>query len=102
MKIAESNPAIGHIVRHRIRTFRGLYSTKSRPIPDEWYQSISPTKGPERSCLSPVAENPENYYVAYVSEQNLLKTAIMGLLVILRLHYVYCPTDVFTVKATIA
>ena len=61
MKITHSKFNIGAIVRHRHFDFRGVIFDIDPEFSntDEWYESIP-------------AENPETYYVAYVSEQNLV------------------------------
>ena len=67
---------IGAIVRHRVYPFRGVVVDVDPEFDnsDEWYQSIPADKRPRKDqpFYHLLAENPENYYVAYVSEQNLL------------------------------
>ena len=67
---------IGQIVRHRIYSFRGVVFDVD-PVfanTEEWWQSIPedirPTK--DQPFYHLLAENGDNSYVAYVSEQNLL------------------------------
>ena len=79
MKIAESKFAIGAIVRHRIHDFRGVIFDVDPEFDnsDEWYQSIPADKRPRKDqpfyhLLA------ENYYVAYVSEQNLVEDGDNG------------------------
>ena len=68
--------AIGQIVRHRIFPFRGVVFDVD-PVfanTEEWWESIPedirPTK--DQPFYHLLAENDDNSYVAYVSEQNLL------------------------------
>ncbi len=68
--------AIGQVVRHRIFPFRGVVFDVD-PVfanTEEWWQSIPedirPTK--DQPFYHLLAENEDNSYVAYVSEQNLL------------------------------
>ena len=68
--------AIGQVVRHRIFPFRGVVFDVD-PVfanTEEWWQSIPedirPTK--DQPFYHQLAENGDNSYVAYVSEQNLL------------------------------
>ncbi|UAL08707.1 heat shock protein HspQ [Caulobacter segnis] len=68
--------AIGQVVRHRIFPFRGVVFDVD-PVfanTEEWWQSIPedirPTK--DQPFYHLLAENDDNSYVAYVSEQNLL------------------------------
>ena len=68
--------AIGEIVRHRIHPFRGVIFDVD-PIfanTEEWYRSIPAEMRPRKDqpFYHLLAENNENTYVAYVSEQNLL------------------------------
>ena len=67
---------IGQVVHHRIYPFRGVIYDVD-PIfsnTEEWWQSIPeearPTK--DQPFYHLLAENESGYYVAYVSEQNLL------------------------------
>jgi heat shock protein HspQ len=68
--------AIGQVVRHRIFPFRGVVFDVD-PVfanTEEWWESIPedirPTK--DQPFYHLLAENEDNSYVAYVSEQNLL------------------------------
>lgn len=67
---------IGQVVRHRFFPFRGVIFDVD-PVFDnteEWYEAIPeqirPTK--DQPFYHLFAENSENEYVAYVSEQNLI------------------------------
>ena len=82
MKIVESKFALGAIVRHRIYDFRGVVFDVDPEFgnTEEWYQSIPAEKRPRRDqpFYHLFAENPESYYVAYVSEQNLVEDSDNG------------------------
>src|SRR4029079_15724392 len=67
--------AIGDVVRHRLFDFRGVVFDVDPEFSnsEEWYESIPealrpPTDQPYYHLL---ADNAENSYVAYVSQQNL-------------------------------
>jgi len=67
---------IGQVVRHRKFPFRGVIFDID-PIfanTEEWWQSIPEDSRPkkEQPFYHLLAENDNSYYVAYVSEQNLL------------------------------
>jgi heat shock protein HspQ len=67
---------IGQVVRHRVFPFRGVVFDVD-PVfsnTDEWYQAIPEAIRPHKDqpFYHLLAENEESYYVAYVSEQNLL------------------------------
>jgi len=67
---------IGQVVRHRIFPFRGVIFDVDPTFnnSEEWWlsipENIRPTK--DQPFYHLLAENEENSYVAYVSEQNLL------------------------------
>ena len=68
--------AIGDVVRHRLYPFRGVIYDVD-PVfanTEEWYEAIPPEVRPRKDqpFYHLLAENSESYYVAYVSEQNLL------------------------------
>jgi heat shock protein HspQ len=68
--------AIGQVVRHRIFPFRGVVFDVD-PVfanTEEWWQSIPEDIRPKKDqpFYHLLAENDDNSYVAYVSEQNLL------------------------------
>ncbi|HWU81766.1 MAG TPA: heat shock protein HspQ [Caulobacter sp.] len=68
--------AIGQVVRHRIFPFRGVVFDVD-PVfanTEEWWQSIPEDIRPKKDqpFYHLLAENEDNSYVAYVSEQNLL------------------------------
>lgn len=68
--------AIGQVVRHRIFPFRGVIFDVDPQFAntDEWWQSIPEDIRPRKDqpFYHLLAENDQNSYVAYVSEQNLL------------------------------
>ena len=68
--------AIGQVVRHRIFPFRGVIFDVDPEFSntDEWWESIPEDIRPHKDqpFYHLLAENNENTYVAYVSEQNLL------------------------------
>ena len=68
--------AIGEIVKHKVFPFRGVVFDVDPMFnnTEEWYQSIPEEIRPSKDqpFYHLLAENSENYYVAYVSEQNLL------------------------------
>lgn len=69
--------AIGEVVRHRVHPFRGVIFDID-PIfdnTDEWYDSIPAENRPSKDqpFYHLLAENETSYYVAYVSEQNLVR-----------------------------
>ena len=74
---AQANFAIGDVVRHRLFDFRGVVFDID-PVfanSEEWYQSIPEDVRPEREqpFYHLFAEGEENSYIAYVSQQNLLR-----------------------------
>jgi heat shock protein HspQ len=68
--------AIGQLVRHRVFPFRGVIFDVDPEFAntEEWYQAIPEEIRPakDQPFYHLLAENAESYYVAYVSEQNLL------------------------------
>jgi heat shock protein HspQ len=74
--ISHARFGIGDVVRHRIFAFRGVIFDVD-PVfanSEEWYQSIPAEIRPakDQPFYHLLAENAENSYVAYVSQQNLL------------------------------
>ncbi|MFV0244371.1 MAG: heat shock protein HspQ [Qingshengfaniella sp.] len=67
---------LGQIVRHRKHPFRGVVFDVDPEFSntEEWYASIPEDSRPARDqpFYHLLAENDQSYYVAYVSEQNLL------------------------------
>ncbi len=70
---------LGQVVRHRFRPFRGVVFDVDPTFSntEEWWQSIPAEARPRKDqpYYHLLAENATNYYVAYVSEQNLLADA---------------------------
>lgn len=67
---------IGQVVRHRVYSFRGVIFDVD-PVfsnSEEWYDAIPEDVRPakDQPFYHLLAENAEAYYVAYVSEQNLI------------------------------
>ena len=69
--------AIGEVVKHRVYPFRGLIFDVDPEFDntEEWYEAIPEEVRPHKDqpFYHLFAENEETEYVAYVSEQNLLK-----------------------------
>ncbi|HYS47654.1 MAG TPA: heat shock protein HspQ [Xanthobacteraceae bacterium] len=67
---------IGQVVRHRVYPFRGVVFDVDPTFSntEEWWQSIPAEVRPHKDqpFYHLFAENAENEYIAYVSEQNLL------------------------------
>jgi heat shock protein HspQ len=75
--IAHAHFSIGDVVRHRLFEFRGVIFDVD-PVfanSEEWYQSIPQEIRPSKDqpFYHLLAENAESSYVAYVSQQNLLR-----------------------------
>jgi heat shock protein HspQ len=75
-QVSHARFAIGDVVRHRIFAFRGVIFDID-PVftnSEEWYQSIPAEIRPakDQPFYHLLAENAENSYVAYVSQQNLV------------------------------
>ena len=74
--VAHARFAIGAVVRHRVFDFRGVIFDVD-PVfnnSEEWYQAIPEEIRPRKDqpFYHLLAENAENSYVAYVSQQNLV------------------------------
>ena len=67
---------LGQVVRHRMFSFRGVIFDVDPEFSntEEWYQAIPEEIRPNKDqpFYHLLAENEEAYYVAYVSEQNLV------------------------------
>ncbi|WP_394706373.1 heat shock protein HspQ [Breoghania sp.] len=75
-KIRSAKYRIGQVVRHRVYPFRGVVFDVD-PIfdnSDDWYEAIPEDIRPNKDqpFYHLLAENDENEYIAYVSEQNLV------------------------------
>jgi len=69
--------AIGDVVRHKIFDFRGVIFDVD-PVfanSEEWYESIPESLRPSKDqpFYHLLAENSESAYIAYVSQQNLVR-----------------------------
>ena len=68
--------SIGQVVKHRLFPFRGVIFDVDPEFAntDEWYEAIPEEIRPRKDqpFYHLLAENAEAYYVAYVSEQNLV------------------------------
>jgi heat shock protein HspQ len=74
--IAHADFAIGDVVRHRLFDFRGVIFDVD-PVfanSDEWYDAIPEEIRPakDQPFYHLFAENGDNSYIAYVSQQNLV------------------------------
>ncbi|WP_050527016.1 heat shock protein HspQ [Pseudorhodobacter aquimaris] len=67
---------LGQVLRHRKHPFRGVVFDVDAMFSntDEWYENIPEEYRPnkEQPFYHLLAENDQSYYVAYVSEQNLM------------------------------
>ena len=67
---------LGQVVRHRKHPFRGVVFDVGAIFSntDAWYDAIPEESRPEKEqpFYHLLAENDQSYYVAYVSEQNLV------------------------------
>jgi heat shock protein HspQ len=75
--IPEARFGIGEVVRHKIFDFRGVIFDVDPEFAnsEEWYESIPEALRPSREqpFYHLLAENSESSYVAYVSQQNLVR-----------------------------
>ena len=67
---------LGQVVRHRKHPFRGVVCDVDPEFSntEEWYEAIPEDSRPTRDqpFYHLLAENEQSFYVAYVSEQNLI------------------------------
>ena len=75
-RIPTARYGIGEMVRHRLLDFRGVIFDVD-PVfanSDEWYEAIPEAMRPSKDqpFYHLLAENSEQSYVAYVSQQNLV------------------------------
>jgi heat shock protein HspQ len=79
MQEAKAKFTIGQVVQHRVFPFRGVIFDVDPQFnnTEEWYQAIPEDVRPRKDqpFYHLLAENSESYYVAYVSEQNLVPDA---------------------------
>jgi heat shock protein HspQ len=73
---------LGQVVRHRKHPFRGVVFDIDPEFSntEEWYDAIPEGSRPRKDqpFYHLLAENDQSYYVAYVSEQNLVVDAAGG------------------------
>ncbi|MEL0017143.1 MAG: heat shock protein HspQ [Gammaproteobacteria bacterium] len=78
-ELVETKFAIGAVVKHRFLDFRGVIFDVDPEFnnTEEWYESIPASIRPKKNqpFYHLFAENGHIFYVAYVSEQNLLDDA---------------------------
>lgn len=76
MHKARAKYHLGQVVRHRKHPFRGVVFDVDPTFAnsDEWYEAIPEDSRPakDQPYYHLLAENDQSYYVAYVSEQNLI------------------------------
>lgn len=76
MKQQVAKFSLGQVVKHRVHPFRGVVFDVDAEFnnSDEWIENIPEDIRPDRDqpFYHLFAENESSYYVAYVSEQNLL------------------------------
>ena len=75
--VARARFAIGEVVRHRLLDFRGVIFDVD-PVfanSDEWYDAIPEAIRPakDQPFYHLLAENSDASYIAYVSQQNLIR-----------------------------
>jgi heat shock protein HspQ len=77
ISIPQARFAIGEVVRHRLLDFRGVIFDVDPQFAnsDEWYDAIPEAMRPpkDQPFYHLLAENAESSYVAYVSQQNLVR-----------------------------
>ncbi|MBZ4020999.1 DNA-binding protein [Rhodobacter sp. TJ_12] len=76
MQTTRAKYHLGQIVRHKKHPFRGVVFDVDAMFSnsDAWYEAIPEESRPDKDqpFYHLLAENEESYYVAYVSEQNLV------------------------------
>ncbi len=76
MLFAEAKYQLGQVVKHRVYPFRGVIFDVDPEFSnsEEWWNAIPEDVRPHKDqpFYHLLAENETSYYVAYVSEQNLL------------------------------
>ncbi len=77
MKQQVAKFSLGQVVKHRVHPFRGVVFDVDAEFnnSEEWIENIPEDIRPDRDqpFYHLFAENESSYYVAYVSEQNLLR-----------------------------
>ncbi len=75
--LSEAKFTIGQVVKHRVFSFRGVIFDVDPEFAntEEWWQAIPEDVRPRKDqpFYHLLAENENSYYVAYVSQQNLLE-----------------------------
>ena len=75
-ELVETKFSIGAIVKHRFLDFRGVIFDVDPEFnnTEEWYEAIPEDARPSRQqpFYHLLAENEQSFYIAYVSEQNLI------------------------------
>lgn len=75
--VASADFGIGEVVRHRLLDFRGVIFDVDPEFAnsEEWYEAIPESIRPakDQPFYHLLAENAETSYVAYVSQQNLVR-----------------------------
>lgn len=73
---------LGEVVRHRKHPFRGVVFDVDAIFSntDDWYDALPEENRPAKNqpFYHLLAENEQSYYVAYVSEQNLIPDSAGG------------------------
>ena len=81
-EVVETNFSIGQVVKHKFLDFRGVIFDVDPEFnnTEEWYQSIPSQIRPSKDqpFYHVFAENEEIFYIAYVSEQNLIDDVESG------------------------
>ena len=74
--VRDAKYALGQVVRHRVYSFRGVIFDVDPDFQntEEWWDAIPEEVRPHKDqpFYHLLAENQTSYYVAYVSEQNLV------------------------------
>ena len=75
-ELVEAKFSIGNVVKHKFLNFRGVIFDVDPEFAntEEWYAAIPEEARPikDQPFYHLLAENDQSYYIAYVSEQNLL------------------------------
>ncbi|MFA5580693.1 MAG: heat shock protein HspQ [Paracoccaceae bacterium] len=76
MQTTRAKYHLGQVVRHRKHPFRGVIFDVDAMFSntEEWYEAIPEDNRPSKDqpYYHLLAENEQSYYIAYVSEQNLV------------------------------
>ena len=81
-ELVEAKFSIGNVVKHKFLNFRGVIFDLDPSFnnTEEWYNSIPKDFRPKKDqpFYHVFAENEEIFYIAYVSEQNLINDVESG------------------------